>query len=141
VFSPGFLRLVLLALSAGETRVAGVVLAPDGGPLIGARVEIRCPGALRASYTDAGGRFAFAQLPSGRCTLRAVVPRLPPLIEELDLRPGVAVERRMAMPPPTLARVSVRVRVKAPIISTRPYILDIDIDHVDPGPCCWNLNR
>jgi hypothetical protein len=135
------LAIVLLGWQEGDARVQGTVLDPLGLPLAGARVEIQRGERVRATYADGAGRFVLSGLPPGRCTLRVVVPRLPPVVDVIGLMPASRLERRIRLPMPELARVRVRVRVKAPNFNTtRPDTTVHDIEFLS-SPCCWMMER
>src|SRR5689334_16179947 len=115
MFGQTLLALMLMAQPEGDARVEGTVVDPAGWPLAGARVELRRGPRVHTTYSDQRGRFVLERLPPGPWTLRAMAPLLPPAVELLFLVPSTRIERRLQLPRPELARISVRVRETAPV--------------------------
>ena len=62
---------VCVAQGSNAGAVAGVVLAPDGGPVAGATIALFAPDTQTRTLTSAGdGSFLFRDLPSGGYTIK-----------------------------------------------------------------------
>jgi vitamin B12 transporter len=93
----GFMMLVLGATGLGAQSPAEIrgriVEAGTGAPVAGARITAGASGATSA----ADGRFVLGALPPGRLTLEVVSVGYRPYREDLDLLPGIALERTVQL--------------------------------------------
>jgi Ca-activated chloride channel homolog len=93
------------AVHAGDSHrpdvVSGIVMRPDGSALPGAKVELLGNAqVVGATTTDAGGLFAFEQVPPGVYEVRASSHGLAPVIMRVAVGslPGVPLRMAMGVP-------------------------------------------
>jgi hypothetical protein len=132
------LALALMTMpcpAAPEGALAGVVRDPGGGPLAGARVEVRCRGTRWAAYTDGAGRFAIGGVAAGSHDVRVLAPGLPPLLRRaVEVRAHTTATLVLDAPVPVLRLARLRVRVKAPLVNTIGSVRQVyDADLCDLG--------
>lgn len=84
--SGGIVARDLFVAPSVSTTLSGRVVAPDGSPLLGARVTVI--GEADTARTDAMGRFTFSHLRAGTTTLEARALGYAPTQLVFDVRPG-----------------------------------------------------
>jgi protocatechuate 3,4-dioxygenase beta subunit len=104
-----------LLIAAEGRRLQGVVLTPDGAPVVGARVSAidedgprggRLPAGLVAALSDFDGRFVLEELRPGRYTLSASHPDYP-LVQLRGVSAGDEQVVIQLLAPATVAGIAV----------------------------------
>src|SRR6266704_99818 len=100
-----FLFLTCTALGWGQAQattgvIQGTIADPTGAAVPGARVEAKNldTNFTRSQVSDAGGRFAFLQMPPGRYTVTASQPGFATIVQEnVELTVGQALSLPISM--------------------------------------------
>ena len=96
-------------LASGSGAIRGIVIAMDDqGPLEGARILLED---VAARMSDAGGRFAFEDVPQGRHVLRAEALGRRALVDTVRVRPGQELRLELRLPPEAMQLEGLTVEV------------------------------
>src|SRR5262245_38225537 len=99
------LLLAFTALAWGQAQITtgviqGTIIDPTGAAVPGAKVDAKNLGTnfTRSQESDAGGRFAFLQMPPGRYTVTAAKSGFATIVQEnVELTVGQALSLPISM--------------------------------------------
>lgn len=131
-----WLVFICAAGSAGAqtqlSRIEGVVLGPDTGPVGGAVVTLQDPlgAGLHSVTTASDGRFVISGVAPGRYMLRVDAPGLQPVVRPIAIDDALPALVELQLPPPLTETVVVRPSESVESVASRVSLAAGSLDQI-----------